>query len=155
MIPLAKRPLFACILFCACHPSAALSSASEPAGRAAVSAAARELEMARLRERRYLRVDYPLTIRRLENEIRLARAELGMRVRRIAEYERIAGTHAPQLFLVTLDEERLAVLELELRLETLDEEKLLLQQQHADQCRLLRLQIEAAQDRFELLRDAQ
>jgi hypothetical protein len=151
MIPLARWPLLGCILFCACQLSAAAVSGDEPGGGALV-AAARELEMARLHERRYLKVDYPMAIRRLENEIRLARTELGMRARRIAEYERIAGTHAPQLFLVTLDEERLAALELELRLEVLDEEKLLFQQQHADQRKLLRLQIEAAHDRWDQLR---
>jgi len=151
MPTLTRLPLVACTLLCACEVSIASLSANEPTERATISAA-RELEMARLRERRYLKLDYPLTMRRLENEIRLARAELGMRERRIVEYERIAGSHAPQLFLVTLDEERLAALELRLRLEALDEEKLLLQQQHSEQRKLLRLQTEAVQERLEELR---
>jgi len=155
MIPLASRSLVACALLSACQFAVALE-ADETGVQMAVSAAERELELARLRERRYLKVDFPLTIRRLENEITLARVELGMRERRIAEYERIAGTHAPQLFLVTLDEERLAALELRLRLKMLEEEKHLLQQQHTEQRKLLRLEIEAAQERLdELLRPAE
>lgn len=134
-----------------------------PAGRAAADSsefaepladAARELEMAQLRLRRYDAYEYPLALRRLESQIKLAQAELESWRRRVREYEQFDKFVGSAPVLLTLDEARLAVLRYQTGLDDLVHEKELLERSRRDQYRLLKLEVDAAARRLALARKA-
>lgn len=119
-----------------------------------VAAAERAVELAQLRLRRYARVEYPLKLRKLESEIKLTEAELGVHQDRVAEYERFEKNAYSSPLFFSLQQARLALVESELRLADLGEEKLLLVRYHTDQCRLYELELEEARERLEAVRAA-
>lgn len=121
---------------------------------AAIADAARDLEIAQLRLRRYDRVEYPSTLRQLESQIKLAQAELEIWRHRVAEYapfDRWVGS-APML--ITLDDARLNVLRYERALGDLRDDRDALEHSRRDQLRLFELEAQSAAARLLKLRQA-
>jgi hypothetical protein len=117
----------------------------------ALAAAARDVEMAGLRLRRYVKVEHPLKLRELETQRTLKRVEIEKLKALLAEYNQITHRTIPEPFIVTRQATELALLEAELRLANLDEEQLLLERYHSDQTRLYELDLEAAVARYRQL----
>lgn len=115
------------------------------------AAAERVLETARLTLRLYRKVEFPLRIRQLESQIALAEAELGSFRRRIAEYEAFSRNKYSAPLFFSLEQARLAETATRLRLEGLREELLLVERYYRDRCRLLELEVEAAQSLLQRL----
>ena len=111
----------------------------------------RAKEMAEIRLRQFERVEYPLTLRRIENEIKLSEAELAVQKQRIREYGENSVFKYSEAFFVTLQEAKLAALRAELHIDSLKSERLLLEQNRSDRCRLLQLEIDAADDELRML----
>lgn len=109
------------------------------------AAALRELEMRQLRLQLYVRSEYPLERRRLDTEIKLAEAQIGIHAREAAEFEKIQRYNYGQPFRVTVDNARYAELVARTRLADLKEEKRILEAGFRNRCRLLELDVEAAQ----------
>ncbi len=107
-----------------------------------VSQAARSVEIARLRFKLYERVDYPLRMRQLQNEIKLQEACVDSLRRRVKETDRFR--YAEGLF-TTTEILRLELLRAELSLQNSQHELQLLERHNQDERRLHRLLIETAQ----------
>jgi hypothetical protein len=101
----------------------------------------RAAEIARLRYLRYRRIEYPLRMNQLDDEIQIAERELCALDRQIDEYERITQPYSHP-FLVTLESAKMRRLAIELRLKNLRQEKLLLTENFRSDRRLRRLEIE-------------
>jgi len=144
--------LFGIILGCSCSLLAAPPAAEEiPAPVLTVRAyypsrqlspEARDAEIARLRYHLYRRVEYPQRLSQLDDEIRLAVAELYALDRQIWEYERITLRYSNP-FLVTLESARMRRLDTALRLKNLRQEKLLLVENYQSERRLRKLELGA------------
>lgn len=132
--------------------AAAASPADRSDLRFAIESAERDMEIAKIRADRYVRVDYPLEVRKLEGQIKLTQAELEIWKKRVEEYQRITELTESNVMLITLDEARLSVLRLTLTLDDLQEEKLLVTRQHGQQRRLFELEAAAAHSRLAQLR---
>ena len=103
------------------------------------------MELAERSLRQFDRVEYPLELRRLSDEIALAKAELDSFERQIAEYKRFPHDRYTQPFFFTLEQARLGRLEAELRWKRLREEK----------CRLIQFKGEHRRDRVLDVEEAQ
>jgi len=133
------------------------SRAAQPADSGfaeSLADAARDLEIAQLRLRRYDTYGYPLSLRRLESQIKLAQAELESWRRRVREYEQFDKFVGSAPVLLTLDDARLAVLRFQTDLDDSVHEKELLERSRRDQYRLLKLEVEAAARRLAGVRKA-
>ncbi len=119
-----------------------------------IRGAERDLEIATIKLRLYVHVEYARERRRLDDEIRLARAEKEALDRHVVEYSNFTRFEYSQPMMLTLDESRLSALRAKLYLEQLIEEKFRLQQHFVDSRRLLELEIEGAADRLGRLRPA-
>ncbi len=128
----------------------AQSSAAEHQ-RAQIAAAKRDLELAQLRLERFRRYEYPLEIRRLESAIRIAKAELDMFERQVREYERFTKFKDSSPLFTSLEYARINRLKAETTLRDLREEKRLVENNRRRQERLLRLEVEAAEQRLDSL----
>jgi len=118
----------------------------------ALAAAQRQREIAKLELRLFQRLDFPLRLRQLETEITLTKAELASHKRSVVEYERFTKFKYSSVMFVTLEQARLDVLESELRLKDLIEEKWLLIQHRSDLRRLLELRARTADELVDGLR---
>ena len=96
------------------------------------------IEIARLKLRLFERVEYPLRLRELSDDIKLAQAEIESLKRQEKELERFKT----KAFFASLENLRLRRLEAELRLKKLRHERVLLQIYAKDEVRLRRLTIE-------------
>lgn len=128
-----------------------VSTASAGERDDALSAAKRRHEMAELRLRQFERVEYPLTLRRIENELKITEAERDVQQRRIKEYGENSVFKYSEAFLITLQEAKLASLRAELKIDELKNERLVLEQNRDDRFRLLQLEIEATGDEVRAL----
>jgi hypothetical protein len=100
-----------------------------------------EQELRDLEWRLYERVDFPLRVRRLDTEIKIAEARLKSLERLLAEYltlQKFSPGDGNPLTL-TVEDTRLTILEAKLRLADLREERLLLDRYKDDQRRLFDL----------------
>lgn len=129
-------------LFLASIFSAATVTAAERDD--AIAAAKRKYEIAELRLRQFERAEYPLALRRIENELKITEAERDVQQRRIKEYGENSVFKYSEAFRVTLQEAKLAALRAELKIDELKNERLVLEQTREDRCRLLQLEIDAA-----------
>jgi len=118
----------------------------EPAPPTTLVAAQRSLELAELRLLRYDRVEYPLAQRRLENEIEMTQLEIESWKRRIREYERFSRNSYSTPFFYTLEENRLALKDAELRLDMLRRERCLNVQFKGTIRRIRELEVEQSRD---------
>ena len=110
--------------------------------------ARRELEIAKLELRLYLQVEYPRELRHLDSEIKLTDAEIKAREERLREYRPFDKFQLGQPFLVTLQHERLGLLDAQLRLKDLKAERFALVRFHSDHARLLELRAMDARARL-------
>jgi hypothetical protein len=124
-----------------------------PAPPATRAAAERNLELAELRLLRFDRIDYPLAQKRLENEIEMTKAEIDSRKRRIAEYDRFNHSAYSSPFFYTLEENRLALKDAELRLDMLLRERCLRVQYKGTMRRIRELEVEQSRDWVDRLAD--
>ena len=127
------------------------STASAAERDDALAAAKRKQEITELRLRQFERVEFPLAIRRIENDLKITEAERDVQQRRIKECGPSSIFKYSEAFLVTLQEARLAALRAELKIDELKNERLLLEQNREDRCRLLQLEIDAAADEIRAL----
>ncbi len=147
MSSLARQTFPALVLVCLL---ASLVEAQPPV-REAARTARRDVEIAELRLRLYVRVDFALRLRRLDSEIKLTEAEAAS-IKRILEQYRPLERLRPSPLLGTRERTKLQLLETELRLKDLRAERLLLRRYHPDQRRLFELEAERARDRERSLR---
>jgi len=126
--------------------------AGRPAsGKVVSSDAQNDREIAALELRLFERLDYPLRLHKLEREIALTEARLASHRRRVAQYEQFTKFKYSSPMFVTLEEARLAVVELEMTLENLQEEKSLLIRHRPALRRLLELRMKTANARIEIM----
>lgn len=116
--------------------------------------ARRALEAAQLELRLYLQVDYPRELRYLDSAITLTQAEIDARERRLRQYEPFTRFSIDNPFPYTLEQERLGLLDAELRLKDLKAERFALVRFHADHWRLLELKVQDARARLLAIEDA-
>jgi hypothetical protein len=114
----------------------------------AVAAATREVEYARLKLRLYEREEYPRQLGHLDRAIELAKAKVESLERQVKEYEQFTAFRIGQPLFWTLEKTRLELLEHELTLEALQEERFLLVRHRGDRARMLELDLAAAQARL-------
>lgn len=128
------------------------ASAARAETSPAIAEAARDLEIAQLRLRRFDRVEYPASLRYLESQIAFQQAELQVWRRRVEEYttfDRWVGS-APML--ITLDDARLNLLRCQRTLADLKADKESLENSRRDQLRLFELEAQQAAARLLKLR---
>lgn len=114
---------------------------------AARAAARRELLLAKLELRHYQQVEYPRLRRHLQAEIDLTEAEIRAYKRQLHEYRPFSRFSVGQPFTVTIEEIRLSLLEAELRLRDLWEERNALIRFHSDDWRFLEMKVQEARVR--------
>ncbi len=100
----------------------------------------RAQEIARLRYLLYQRVEYPLRLRQLDSEIRIASAELKSLDRQIQEYESISRPVASHPFLFTLESAKMRRVAVQERLQFVQHEKRLVLQSFQIERRLRQLE---------------
>ena len=110
----------------------------------AILAAQRSLETAQLRLRLYEREEHPRNLHRLEREIELAKAHVESYRRRVAEYEQFDKFDSSNALFLSLEEARLGLLQAELKLEELAEDRYLLLRHHSARLRLFQLEVDEA-----------
>ena len=135
----------------------ATTQAAEPDRRgidSAIEDAARDLEIAQLRLRRYDRVEYPSSLRHLESQIKLAQAELEIWRHRMTEYASFDRWVGSSPMLITLDDAKLNVLRFERLVADLRADKESLEHSRRDQLRLHELEAQSAASRLLKLRQA-
>jgi hypothetical protein len=148
-----RRTLLVLLSFgCLWTPTWASESCAPVDIDASIADASRDYEIARIKLTRYDQVDYPLQLRRLDTQIRLAEAERDVWRRRVQEYSTLENWTGPTGLLITLDDARLSQLRLERLVDDLREERMLLERNHFDQRRLLKLESDAAASRLAKLR---
>jgi len=108
--------------------------------------AQRNLELAELRYRQFIRVEYPLQRLRIDAEITLIEAEIDSMHRRLAEYEPMNRLRGANPLFTDVENLRLSLLDAELQREILRKERCFLELSRNDRLRLLQLEIEAASD---------
>jgi len=111
---------------------------------AARKQARHELELAKQDLRHYWQIDYPRQKRYLDAQIQLTEREIKNYKERLRAYEPYSRFTTGQPFLVTLQELKMCLLEAELRLRDLWEERLALMRLHAAQWRLLEQHVHQA-----------
>jgi hypothetical protein len=129
-------------------------AAQPPAEDPALRSARRDVEMAQLRLRRYELVDFPLQLRKLDSRIKLLEAEQDVWRERVREYQQFDKWVGSNPVLITLADARLSLLQAETELDDARQERHVLQEQHQSDCRLLELEVEAAEDRLRALEPA-
>src|SRR4051812_14482209 len=113
----ALMPLASAVFFLSSLASMSNAVASERDD--AIAAARRKHEIAALRLRQFERAEYPLALRRIENDLKIAEAERDVQQRRIKEYGDNGVFKYSEAFLVTLQEAKLALLRAELKIDEL------------------------------------
>ncbi len=127
-------------------------AAAQQEGAASLRTAERNLEIAHLQLKQFIRVDYPLELRRLDSEIKMSEAEINSLLRRLDEFGSFhRHTRYSRPFFTTVEDQRLLLLAAELRRSDLRKKKCLMQQSYQDRKRLLELQVEAAAETLEAL----
>jgi hypothetical protein len=118
--------------------------AQDPAHQAARMQARGELELAKQELRHYWQIDYPRQRRYLDAQIQLTEREIRNYKERLRAYEPYSRFSTGQPFLVTLQELRMCLLDAELRLRDLWEERLALMRLHSTQWRVLEQNVHQA-----------
>jgi hypothetical protein len=111
----------------------------------------RALEIANLELRYYLQVEYPRELRRLDSAIRFTLAELEAVRERLRGYGPYTSFNTGQPFLLSIQEDKLCLLDTELRLRDLRDERCALVRFHTDHIRLLELKAQDIRERLILL----
>lgn len=124
-----------------------ISSAQVEVDPAELAAARRELALAKLEARHYWQVEYPRRRRELNAAIEMADAELRAMRRQLREYEPFNFYSTGSALLLPAEELRLCILDAELRLRALRDERNNLVRFHADEGRLLDLRVAEARQR--------
>ncbi|HND52728.1 MAG TPA: hypothetical protein PLV92_10045 [Pirellulaceae bacterium] len=98
-------------------------------------------EAARLKVKLFERVDYPLRLKQLDSDLRLARAEVESYQKLFNEYSRFNRYLVDSKpFTAQAEEYRLKLLAAQLRCENLEEERVLLERYRVDERRLRELE---------------
>ena len=139
---MARYTMVATLLVILTAPLAASSADLNPV----LQTALRELETAQLQLRLYEQQEYPQKLRRFDREIELAQAHVEFYQGRIAEYEQFERFSTGNPLSLSLEEARLGLLQAELKLDELKDDRAMLIRHHPLRCRLFQLQVEAAQD---------
>jgi hypothetical protein len=108
----------------------------------------RALEMAQLDLRLYLQVDYPRELRHLDSAIRLTQAEVDAVKARLRAYGPYTRFDSGQPFTLSIQDDKLCLLDAELRLQDLKDERCALVRFHSDHWRLLELKAQDIRDRL-------
>jgi len=126
--------------------STVVTFAAEPprSSRVPLPSAKRTLEIAQLRARLYERVEFPLRLLRLENEIKLAEAQIESFKRLDKEYQQFTKFKYSNPLIHTIETTKLGLLQATLHLKNLKEERHLLRRYFDEERRLRRLLIEQA-----------
>lgn len=111
----------------------------------------RALEMAKLEMRLYLQVEYPRELRHLDSAIRLTTAEVDAVRQRLRAYGPYTRFDTGQPFTLSIQEDKLCLLDAELRLRDLRAERAVLIRFRSDHWRLLELKAQEIRDRLVLL----
>jgi len=106
----------------------------------------RALEIAQLELRQYLEVEYPRELRHLDSAIRLTQAEVEAVRDRLRAYGPYSRFSTGQPFLLSIQEDKLCLLEAELRLQDFKDERCALMRFHSDHWRLLELKVQDIRD---------
>ena len=128
-----------------------LATSARSAPSDAIASARRDVEIAELELRRYLRVEYPSQRDHLAAQMTLARAEVNVQRRLVREYERLSRGKTSKPFLVKFSDARMALLAAEVSYQRNCDEKSRLEKFHSSQRRLLELRVEAARERLKSL----
>lgn len=106
------------------------------------SAAPKESTEAEIRDlewRLYERVEFPTRIRRIESELKIGEARLKSLEKLLAEYQSFQKFSTGNPLTLTVEDTRLQILELKVRIDDLREERSLLERYKSDQRRLFEL----------------
>jgi hypothetical protein len=115
--------------------------------RAELAAARSELVAAKIEARHYWQVEYPRKRRELNAAVTFADAEVRALRRQLWEYGPFSRFSSGEPFSLTIENLRLCLLDAELRLQALRDERNNLIRFHADEGRLYDLRVAAARDR--------
>ena len=110
--------------------------------------ARRALEIAKLELRLYLQVEYPRELRHLDAAILFTTAEVNAVRERLRAYGPFSRFDVGDPFLLSIQEDKLCLLDAELRLQDLKDERCALVRFHSDHARLLELKAQDARDRL-------
>ena len=116
-----------------------------------VREAARDVEIERLKLMLYERISFPTRIRKLEGDIKLAEAEVASFKRRVAEYRQFTKFKYSNPLFISRENAKLQLLEAQIRLKNLKEEKVLLCRFKTTSLRLKELELDRARDRLRRL----
>lgn len=130
------------VLLALVFPLVAISAEPNPV----LETALRDLETALLQLRLYKNEEYPQKLRRFDREIELAQAHVEFYEGRVAEYEQFERFSTGNPLSLSLEEARLGLLQAELKLDELQDDRAMLVRHHPLRCRLFQLQVDAAQD---------
>ena len=106
--------------------------------------ARRELAAAKLAYRHYRFVEFPRTVRQLDAQIKLTRAEIDSLKRHLREYRPFSKFDTGKPLFHTIERVKLYLLDAELRLKNLRAERSALYRYRGDHCRLLAVRIHEA-----------
>lgn len=130
------------------------AEAAPPVEWMSEESALRAVEIARIEQRQYERVEYPSRLRQLDSKIKLTQLEIASLARRLEEYERTDRMVYSRPLVLTLEQNRLAMAAAELHLADLKEEKFLLERYHADRRRLYQLKLDQARAQLAAIQQA-
>jgi hypothetical protein len=133
--------------FALCGIIPAVASAQQGGLSAERAAARRDLAMATLELRHYLRVEYPRQRRHLDAQIQLTTAEVRALQSQLREYRPFDKFSTGRPLFVSIQDTRICLLDAELRLNDLRAERNNLIRFHSDQWRMLELQAYEARAR--------
>ena len=114
----------------------------------AVAQTRRDLEIAKLELRLYRQVEYPRERRRLDADVKLATMAVKVLKARVREYRRFDRFPYSRPLFVSMQTAELRLLETELRLKDLVEERGVLIRFRGDRCRLYELKVVAIRARL-------
>jgi hypothetical protein len=113
----------------------------------ALLAARRDLEVANIELRLYRQVEFPRKRREFDAQVKIVLAEVDSFKRLVREYKSFNVSRYSNAFLFSRQRAELALLDAELRLKNLREERSAFRRFHTDHCRLYELKVEAARAR--------
>lgn len=115
---------------------------------AMVAKARRELEVLKIQQRLFRKVEHPRQMRELDTAIRLTQAEVDALENRVRYYKRMADHRSNDTYWDSLQKAELALLEARLRRNNLMQERLAIRRSFSDRCRLLELKIAGVRARL-------
>lgn len=138
----------AILLHGACNFATAGSFEEAQRTAAKISAARQQLELAEHRVRLFERVEQPLRLNKIESEIQFVAAEVASFERREREYAQFNKWKYSSPLFSTIEQTHLSLLAAQLRLQHLQEQRLLMLRYASDERRALQLAVEEAQQQL-------